>query len=96
MGMDPSLLIQMIGAAIGGALLYALIGVIPGTDETAVLAPIFLAFALLGMEPRVLLCCFISAIVAKKINRFDSRGSRGNSRWCDGRTDGALRRFPKE
>jgi hypothetical protein len=67
MEMDPSLLIQMIGAAIGGALLYTIIGVIPGTDETAVLAPIFLAFVLLGMEPRVLLCCFISAIVAKKL-----------------------------
>lgn len=65
--MDILLLIQMIVAAILGTVLYTLIGVAPGTDETAVLAPVTLAIVLAGVHPMVVLCFFIAAIVAKKL-----------------------------
>lgn len=57
----------MILASIGGAVLYTLIGIAPGTDETAVLAPVTIALALTGISPYVILAFFISAIVAKKL-----------------------------
>jgi len=65
--MDLSIIVQMIIAAVIGAVVYTLIGVAPGTDETAVLAPITLAIVLMGAHPAVILCFFISAIVAKKL-----------------------------
>ncbi|MCR4441004.1 MAG: tripartite tricarboxylate transporter permease [Peptococcaceae bacterium] len=65
--MDFMVIIQMIVAAVVAAVLYTIIGVAPGTDETAVLAPITLAIVLLGVHPAVILCFFISAIVAKKL-----------------------------
>ncbi|WP_186580439.1 tripartite tricarboxylate transporter permease [Aquibacillus kalidii] len=65
--MDPILLLEMVGAAIVAALLYTIIGVAPGTDETAVLAPVTLVLVLMGVEPVVVLTFFISAIVAKKL-----------------------------
>jgi hypothetical protein len=57
----------MVLASIGGAVLYTLIGIAPGTDETAVLAPVTIALALMGLSPYVILAFFISAIVAKKL-----------------------------
>src|SRR5699024_41029 len=39
----------------------------PGTDETAVLAPVTLVLVLTGFEPIVILAFFIAAIVAKKL-----------------------------
>lgn len=65
--MDISLLLQMIGFSIFGSLLYTLLGVIPGTDETAVLAPVTLALALTGLAPEVLVAFFIASIIAKMI-----------------------------
>lgn len=65
--MDVSLLLQMIGFSVFGSLLYTLLGVIPGTDETAVLAPVTLALALTGLAPEVLVAFFIASIVAKMI-----------------------------
>lgn len=65
--MDPSLIFQMIAAAALGAIIYTLIGIAPGTDETAVLAPVTLVLVLSGFEPVVILAFFISAIVAKKL-----------------------------
>ncbi|MBT2216380.1 tripartite tricarboxylate transporter permease [Virgibacillus dakarensis] len=65
--MDMLIIIQMILASIGGAVLYTLIGIAPGTDETAVLAPVTIALALTGISPYVILAFFISAIVAKKL-----------------------------
>lgn len=61
------IILQMILAGIGGAVLYTLIGIAPGTDETAVLAPVTIALALSGVSPYVILAFFISAIVAKKL-----------------------------
>ncbi|MBO1002818.1 tripartite tricarboxylate transporter permease [Pseudogracilibacillus auburnensis] len=65
--MDAMIILQMILAGIGGAVLYTLIGIAPGTDETAVLAPVTIALALSGVSPYVILAFFISAIVAKKL-----------------------------
>ena len=53
--MDPSLLIQMIIAAIIGTILYTIIGIVPGTDETAVIAPVTMAVVLAGVSPIVVL-----------------------------------------
>jgi hypothetical protein len=64
--MDPVIIMQMVLAGIIGALLYTIIGIAPGTDETAVLAPVTIAMVLLGFSPYVVLAFFISAIVAKK------------------------------
>lgn len=65
--MDPILILQMIAAAMLAAVLYTIIGIAPGTDETAVLAPVTLVLVLMGIEPVVILAFFISAIVAKKL-----------------------------
>src|SRR5690625_1315871 len=65
--MDPIIIMQMMLAGVLGAILYTIIGIAPGTDETAVLAPVTIALALLGLSPHVILAFFISAIVAKKL-----------------------------
>lgn len=61
--MTLQLVIEMILAAVGAAALYTVIGIAPGTDETAVLAPVTLALVLLGVDPIVVLAFFISAVV---------------------------------
>ncbi|WP_121638975.1 tripartite tricarboxylate transporter permease [Virgibacillus sp. Bac330] len=65
--MDAVLIIQLIAASVAGAILYTIIGIAPGTDETAVLAPVTLVLVLSGFEPIVILAFFIAAIVAKKL-----------------------------
>ncbi|WP_100009977.1 tripartite tricarboxylate transporter permease [Lentibacillus sediminis] len=65
--MDASIIIQMVLASVGGAVVYTLIGIAPGTDETAVLAPVTIALALMGLSPYVILAFFISSLVAKKL-----------------------------
>ncbi len=62
-----TLILGMIVAAVLGAILYTIIGVAPGTDETAVLAPVTLALVLSGLPIPIILAFFISAIVAKKL-----------------------------
>lgn len=65
--MDPSMILWMVLASVVAALLYTAIGVAPGTDETAVLAPVTLALVLAGVPLQVVLAFFMSAIVAKKL-----------------------------
>lgn len=65
--MDPVIILQMILAGVAGAVIYTIIGVAPGTDETAVLAPVTLALILAGLSPYAVLAFFISAITAKKL-----------------------------
>lgn len=65
--MDVVLIGQMAAAAILGAALYTIIGIAPGTDETAVLAPVTLVLVISGLEPILVLTFFIAAIVAKKL-----------------------------
>ncbi|MED4852291.1 tripartite tricarboxylate transporter permease [Caldifermentibacillus hisashii] len=65
--MDVNLLIQMLIAAILGTAIYTIIGIVPGTDETAVIAPITLAIVLAGVEPIVVLTFYIAAVIAHKL-----------------------------
>ncbi|GAA0502823.1 hypothetical protein GCM10008986_33070 [Salinibacillus aidingensis] len=65
--MDISLILQMVLVAGIASVLYTLIGVAPGTDETAVLAPVTLVLVLAGFEPVIILTFFMAAIVAKKL-----------------------------
>lgn len=65
--MDLSLISEMIFAAFLATVLYTLIGIAPGTDETAVLAPVTLVLVLTGFKPIVILTFFMAAIVAKKL-----------------------------
>lgn len=65
--MDPVLILQMVVAAVIAAVVYTAIGVAPGTDETAVLAPVTLALVVAGIPLPVVLAFFMAAIVAKKL-----------------------------
>lgn len=65
--MDVILLLQMLIAALIGVVVYTAIGVAPGTDETAVLAPVTLALVVAGIPLPVVLAFFMAAIVAKKL-----------------------------
>ncbi|WP_079707921.1 tripartite tricarboxylate transporter permease [Paraliobacillus ryukyuensis] len=65
--LDAGVIMQMLLAAVGGTLIYTLIGIAPGTDETAVLAPVTLVLVLTGLEPIVILTFFMAAIIAKKL-----------------------------
>lgn len=78
--MTIQLVLEMIAAAVLAAGFYTIIGVAPGTDETAVLAPVTLALVLLGVPPVVVLAffCFSSCYI-----EFD--GCRSCSRSRDSR-----------
>ncbi|WP_249975701.1 tripartite tricarboxylate transporter permease [Vreelandella olivaria] len=65
--MEPVLLLQMLIAAVVAVVVYTAIGVAPGTDETAVLAPVTLALVVAGIPLSVVLAFFMAAIVAKKL-----------------------------
>ncbi|MFM9271358.1 tripartite tricarboxylate transporter permease [Halomonas elongata] len=65
--MDPMILLQMLLAAVIGVVVYTAIGVAPGTDETAVLAPVTLALVVSGIPLPVVLAFFMAAIVSKKL-----------------------------
>ncbi|GER72813.1 tripartite tricarboxylate transporter permease [Weizmannia acidilactici] len=65
--MDIALIAQMAAAAVLAAVIYTVIGIVPGTDETAVLVPITLVLVLTGVQPVVVLAFFISAVVANNL-----------------------------
>lgn len=65
--MEIELLSQMLIASLLGTFIYIIIGVVPGTDETAVIAPITLAIVLAGFHPMVVLSFFMSAVIAHKL-----------------------------
>jgi hypothetical protein len=65
--LDFYLLLQATILSIVSALIYIVIGILPGTDETATMAPIALALLFAGVDPLLVLAWFISAIVAFKI-----------------------------
>ena len=54
-------------AAIIGAVLFALIGLISGTDETAIMVPFTLIVILLGAPPAAVLAFFLAAVLAKHL-----------------------------
>ena len=61
------LLIQAIIVAIIGGIIFSIIGVIPGTDETATMAPLTLVLVLMGFELVVVFAWFMSILVAMQI-----------------------------
>jgi len=61
------LILQAFLAAVVGGVIYSIIGIIPGTDETATMAPVTLILVLLGFPPVVLFSWFIGIIVAMQI-----------------------------
>ncbi len=66
--MSILLLIQAFLASFIGGVIFSIIGVIPGTDETATMAPLTLVLVLMGLEPVVLYAWFIGIIVAMQIS----------------------------
>lgn len=63
-GLDLVLLVVVL--SIISALVYIIIGILPGTDETATMAPVALALLAAGLDPLLVLAWFIASIVAFK------------------------------
>lgn len=66
--MSIFIILQSVLAAIVGGLMYTIIGIIPGTDETATMAPITLVLVLTGVNPIVIYSFVIAQIVAMQIS----------------------------
>ena len=62
-----SLLMTAIIFAFIGAIVFSLIGLISGTDETAVMVPITLLVILLGAPPAAVFSFFMAAVLAKHL-----------------------------
>lgn len=60
-------LFQVVVLSVAGSFIFTIIGIIPGTDETATMAPLTLVLVLLGVEPVALLAWFISIAQAIQI-----------------------------
>ena len=60
-------LIQALVLSLAGSFIFTIIGIIPGTDETATMAPLTLILVLLGVEPLALLAWFIAIAQAIQI-----------------------------
>lgn len=58
-------LIWGIGAALAGGIIFAGVGLVSGTDETATIAPLTLLIILLGFPPVAVFAWFIAACVSK-------------------------------
>lgn len=58
-------LIAAILSGLAGAVIFSLLGLVSGTDETATLAPLTLAVVLLGVPPAGVLTFFIAGAAAK-------------------------------
>jgi len=56
-----------LGMGLLGAVVFAAIGLVSGTDETAVVAPITLLVVLLGVPPAGVFSFFLAAVIAKHI-----------------------------
>ena len=66
--MSILIVLQSILAAFIGGFLYTIIGIIPGTDETATMAPVTLVLVLTGVNPIVIYSFVIAQIVAMQIS----------------------------
>ena len=62
-----SLLLQMGGIALLMTVLYVIIGIIPGTDETSVLVPMTVILVSLKLNPLLIMSAFIAAVVTLNI-----------------------------
>lgn len=56
-----------LGMALIGAIVFGLLGLVSGTDETATIAPVTLLVILLGVPPAGVFAFFMAAIVSKHI-----------------------------
>ncbi|MEM0021781.1 MAG: tripartite tricarboxylate transporter permease [Fervidicoccaceae archaeon] len=65
--MDAVLFAQAALLSVVSSVIYIFIGILPGTDETATMAPIALALMLAGLDPLLVLAWFMASIVAFKI-----------------------------
>lgn len=65
--MDPVTLLLVLALSALSTLLYIFIGILPGTDETATMAPIALTLLLAGLDPLLVLVWFIASIAAFKM-----------------------------
>ncbi|MDO5716013.1 MAG: tripartite tricarboxylate transporter permease [Tissierellia bacterium] len=65
--MNIIVILEAFLAAFVGGLMYSVIGIIPGTDETATMAPITLVLVLLKLPPVVLFSWTMGIIVAMQI-----------------------------
>ncbi|MGL3149082.1 tripartite tricarboxylate transporter permease [Microbacterium sp. A82] len=63
--LEPTL--WALGMAVLGTVIFALIGLVSGTDETATIAPLTLLVILLGVPPAGVFAFFMAAIAAKHI-----------------------------
>ncbi|OUZ08603.1 hypothetical protein BHE97_13090 [Aeromicrobium sp. PE09-221] len=66
--MNPELvdgILTALAAGLAGAVIFSLLGLVSGTDETATLAPLTLAVVLLGVPPAGVLTFFIAGAAAK-------------------------------
>lgn len=61
------LLLQAVVISVVGGIIFSIIGIIPGTDETATMAPLTLVLVLMGFEPVVIFAWFIAILVAMQI-----------------------------
>ena len=57
-----------IGMALLAGVLFTGIGLISGTDETAIVAPLALLVILIGVPPSGVIAFFLAAIIAKHIS----------------------------
>lgn len=65
--MDFSLILQMLLVALLMTSIYIVIGIIPGTDETAVLVPMTLILVALNLNPLVFIAGFFASFVTMNI-----------------------------
>lgn len=65
--MSVLIVLEAFLAAFVGGLMYSIVGIIPGTDETATMAPITLVLVFLGLDPVVLFSWTIGIMVAMQI-----------------------------
>ncbi|MCC6047131.1 MAG: tripartite tricarboxylate transporter permease [Desulfurococcaceae archaeon] len=65
--MDPVTVALAVLLSALSCLLYIFIGILPGTDETATMAPIALTLLLAGVDPLLVLVWFVASIAAFKM-----------------------------
>ncbi|MFD2370199.1 tripartite tricarboxylate transporter permease [Brevibacillus sp. GCM10020057] len=62
-----SVLVTSILLALAGAIIFSLIGLVSGTDETAIMVPFTLLVILLGAPPEAVFSFFMAAVLAKHL-----------------------------
>lgn len=65
--MDPLTILMVVALSALSTILYIFIGILPGTDETATMAPVLLTLLLAGVDPLLALVWFIASIAAFKM-----------------------------